>query len=94
MTQTYIIENVSESQDYCMVATSGYGNATMGRAGITALTRGKPAPVVEDPRDFHFTLDEDWGLELTDLLGSTNTLLMMRGEVAQSVSASRSRVAT
>ncbi len=77
MTRIYMIDTISSSNDYCIVDDTG-------NLDEYELTKGLPwTQAPNDFRDAQMTIDEDeWGgLELTDLLGSTNSLLLMRGEV-------------
>jgi len=69
----YRIQPVSENLEYCLVNDGGIIDSY-------GLIRGLPFERPSDDfRDIEFTINEDeFGLELTDLLGSTNLLLFLR----------------
>lgn len=76
----YRIDKVSQRPEWCLVEGDG-------TVQTYELTLGKPllrGP--EDFRDAQLSLSEDeFGLELTDLLGSTNQLLLLEAKVYEAL---------
>lgn len=68
----YRIDKVSSKLEYCLVTTHG-------NVDTYEVTNGLPVDdVPEDFRETQLSINEDkFGLELTDLLGSTNQFLML-----------------
>lgn len=77
----YKIDKISRELEYCMVSGSGTVPCSH------ELSNGKPAlRLPEDFREATLDLDEDdFGLELTDLLGTTNPMLLLRGSVYEAL---------